>query len=72
MLIQRGLRVDLEDEFFFAAFCVTRNATDCHVFVGMVRQVKVSSNWFGYIFKIHVIRMIDEILDVEPVKIGYA
>ena len=24
-----------------------RNATDCHVFVRMVRQVKVSSDWFG-------------------------
>ena len=54
------------------AFCVTRNATDCHVFVGMVRQVKGSSNWFGYIFKIHIVRMIVETLDVEPVKIGYA
>lgn len=38
----------------------------------MVRQVKVSSNWFGYIFKIHIVRMIVEILDVEPVKRGYA
>ena len=52
------MSVDLDDEFLlliFGAFCVTlmkRNVTGCHMFVCLevVRQVKVSSDWFGCIF----------------------
>ena len=55
-------------------FCVT---TNCHVFVGIVRQVEMLSNWFRCIFKKRQSNTqydkdnIVEILDVEPVKIGY-
>ena len=43
---------DLEDEFLFLnfeGFCVTmmrRNATECHVLVRVVRQIKMSTDWF--------------------------
>ena len=58
---------DLEEEFLFqsfAGFFVTmmkRNATDCHMFVRVVWEIKVSSDWLRDTDPCHFFERLDEV-----------